>query len=109
MKFTEIVPIIQTHNYFPRYSKWIFGLLILVLSIIYNYPYFLFQPPQSLHQWRQCDCLSITMNFYQDDNAFLQPAVHNLGHDGTGKTVSECPIIYYSIALALIWYNIVNQ
>jgi hypothetical protein len=24
--------------------------------------------------------------------------VHNLGRDGTGKTMSECPIVYYSVA-----------
>jgi len=38
------------------------------------------------------------MNYYQDDNPFLEPSVHYLGRDGTGKTVSEFPIIYYSVA-----------
>jgi len=38
------------------------------------------------------------MNYYQDNNPFLQPSVHYLGADGTGKTISECPLIYYSVA-----------
>jgi hypothetical protein len=73
--------------------------LLLLCSLIYTYQNILFKPAQSIHLWRQCDCLSIAMNYYQDNNPFHEPAVHNLGGDGTGKTVSECPVIYYSIAM----------
>jgi len=38
------------------------------------------------------------MNYYQDNNAFFEPSIHNLSADGTGKTVSEFPIVYYSVA-----------
>jgi hypothetical protein len=48
--------------------------------------------------WRQCDCLSITLNYYQDNNPFFEPSIHNLGIDGTGKTVSDFPLIYYTVA-----------
>lgn len=85
------------NNYFPKYSKWIFILLFLVLSFIYNYHEILFKSPQSIHTWRQCDCLSITMNYFQDNNSFLQPAVHYLGRDGIGRTVSDFPLIYFSV------------
>jgi len=98
MSIKEILPIIKRNTYFPKYSKWVFILLLFAISMIYNYQDILFKTPQSLHQWRQCDCLSITMNYYQDDNPFLEPSVHYLGVDGTGKTVSEFPIIYYSVA-----------
>ncbi|NJO89159.1 MAG: hypothetical protein HC831_09520 [Chloroflexia bacterium] len=54
--------------------------------------------PQSIHQWRQCDCLSITLNYYNENVGFFEPQMHYLGKDGTGKTVSDCPIIYYSVA-----------
>jgi 4-amino-4-deoxy-L-arabinose transferase-like glycosyltransferase len=37
------------------------------------------------------------MNYFQDNNPFLQPSVHNLGSDGTGKSVSEFPLLYYAI------------
>ena len=89
---------IKDHSYFPQYSKWIFIVLVLVMSFIYHYHNILFLSPQSLHLWRQCDCLSITLNYYQDSNNFFEPAIHNLGHDGTGKTISEFPVIYYLVA-----------
>jgi len=47
-----------------------------------------FKRPQSIHQWRQCDCLSITMNYFQDNNSFFEPSIHHLANDGTGKTIS---------------------
>lgn len=86
------------YSYFPKYSIWIFLVLIIALSGIYKYQHILFLPTQSVHQWRQCDCLSLTMNYYQDNNIFFEPAVHHLGRDGTGKTVSDFPIIYYTVA-----------
>ncbi len=89
---------IQKHSYFPKYSKWIFTFLLLSFSFVYNYQDILFKSPQSVHLWRQCDCLSITLNYYQDNNPFFEPSIHNLGSDGTGKTVSDFPLIYYSVA-----------
>ena len=74
------------------------SICLIITSFTYDYQDVLFRPTQSIHQWRQCDCLSITMNYYQDNNPFLQPSVHYLGADGTGKTISECPLIYYSVA-----------
>ncbi len=85
-------------NYFPKFSVPIFFILILLFSVLYNYHEILFLRTQGIHHWRQCDCLSITMNYYQDKNPFLEPAVHFLGHDGTGKTVSDFPLIYYTVA-----------
>lgn len=89
--------IINSNKYFPKNSKWIFITMLLIMSYTYNYHNVLFMPTQGVHQWRQCDCLSITMNYFQDNNSFLEPSIHNLGSDGTGKTVSDCPIIYYLI------------
>jgi hypothetical protein len=98
MRINELAGIIQKHNYFPKYSKWIFILLFLTCSAIYNYQDILFKSPQSIHLWRQCDCLSITLNYYQDNNPFFEPSIHNLGADGTGKTVSDFPLIYFLVA-----------
>jgi hypothetical protein len=64
---------------------------------IYGYHDILFKTPQSVHLWRQADCLSQTMNYFQDDNPFFEPSVHYLGRDGTGKTVSDFPLIYFSV------------
>lgn len=68
------------------------------MAVVYNYQEILFKRPQSVHMWRQADCLSITANYYQDNNAFLQPGVHNLCDDGNGKTVSDFPLIYYTVS-----------
>jgi hypothetical protein len=87
--------------YFPAYSPGIFIIIFVLVAIIYNYHEILFLPPQSIHLWRQCDCLSQAMNYYQDGNPFLMPAVHNLGNDGTGRAMSDFPIIYY--LTAKIW------
>lgn len=84
-------------DYFPKISVYILLILILLLSYLYNYHEILFLRPQGIHQWRQCDCLSITMNYYQDNNPFFEPALHFLG-DGTGKAMGEFPLIYYTVA-----------
>ena len=98
MRNNEFADKIQKNYYFPKYSKWIFTFSFLIFSIVYNYQDILFKSPQSIHLWRQCDCLSITMNYYQDNNPFFKPSIHNLGRDGTGKTVSDFPLIYFSVA-----------
>ncbi|MBN1339460.1 MAG: glycosyltransferase family 39 protein [Bacteroidales bacterium] len=94
----DIIKRVQKMNYFPAYSARVFIVLFLALSFIYGYHNILFKPPQGLHLWRQADCLSMTKNFYEDNLPFFEPAVHNLGRDGTGKTVSDFPLIYYSVA-----------
>jgi hypothetical protein len=98
MKLSPVNSFSRKYSYFPANSSWIFLAVILALSLIYNYQQILFLSPQSLHQWRQCDCLSLTMNYFQDNNNFFEPAVHHLGNDGTGKTVSDFPIIYFTVA-----------
>jgi hypothetical protein len=84
--------------YHSRFSVAYMLILIIGLSLFYNYQEILFLRPQSIHQWRQCYGLSFTMNYYQDNNPLLQPALHFLGRDGTGKTAGEFPILYYFIA-----------
>ena len=86
------------YSYFPKYSILLFFILVLAISVLYNYHEILFLRPQGIHQWRQCDCLSITMNYYQDNNPFLEPSLHFLGRDGTGKAASDFPLIYYFVA-----------
>lgn len=86
------------YSYFPKYSTVVFASVFVIIALFYNYHEILFKPPQSIHQWRQCDCLSITLNYHQDSNAFFEPSIHNLGRDGTGKTVSDFPLVYWLVA-----------
>lgn len=87
--------------YFPKYSIWIFLVIFIAVSLIYSYDEILFLPAQSIHLWRQCDCLSQAMTYYRDGSSFFEPAVYNLGSDGTGRAVSDFPAIYY--LTAKIW------
>ncbi len=76
----------------------IFIVLLLSISIYYNFPHYLQQPPKGKHVWRQTDCASIALNYYERDMNFFQPQLHNQ-LSNNGKTVAELPIIYYTAAI----------
>ena len=80
-----------------RKTDIIFVLLLLAVSFFYDYPAILFSRPSYHHIWRQTDCLSITMNYYRDNRNFFEPAILYDGGCG-GKTASEFPVIYYTVA-----------
>jgi len=84
--------------YRSRFSLLYMLIIIICLSFYYNYQEILILRPQSIHQWKQCDGLSFTLNYYQDNNPLLEPAMHFLGGDGTGKAAEEFPIIFYLVA-----------
>jgi len=79
-------------------SNFVFIFLLFLIALLYGYPQILKSRPYSIHQWRQADCLSISMNYYKEGHNFFEPAIYWLGDGKEGKTVSECPIIYYSVA-----------
>jgi len=82
------------------YSSLLFVILFLAISWYYDYHKILTYKPQSIHKWRQSDCASITLNYFQHGMNFFQPEVHNLASDNrtTGYAVGECPILYYFVA-----------
>jgi len=80
-----------------KHADLIFIIVLLAVSFLYGYHDILFARPAYHHIWRQADCLSITMNYYQDNLNFLTPAIHWVG-DKQGRTISEFPIIYYLVA-----------
>ncbi|MDP4208974.1 MAG: glycosyltransferase family 39 protein [Bacteroidota bacterium] len=74
---------------------------LLLFSVIYNYPSILVKRPQSVHHWRQADCASLALNYYQTGMHFFQPQTHNLTSDNNTSgycTTSEIPVSYYVIA-----------
>ena len=76
-------------------------IVLLIVASLYNYHNLISYRPQSTHQWRQSDCASITLNYYQLNTKLLQPEVHNLSsNEGTSGIAftSEIPIYYYAIA-----------
>ncbi len=76
----------------------LFVIILFLVCWFYGYQDILFKPPQSAHKWRQADCASITLNYYQYGLNFFEPQVHNLTSNG-GKTgqcaTSELPILYF--------------
>ena len=85
-------------KYIPPF---LFIIILIIVSIYYNYHEIALKRPQSTHKWRQSDCASIALNYYQDGMNFLTPETHNLTSDGgtSGKCcASEIPILYYSVA-----------
>jgi hypothetical protein len=76
-------------------------ILLIITGVIYNYHKIAFKKPQSIHKWRQSDCASIALNYYQGGMKFFQPETHNLTSDQgtTGKcATSEMPFLYYTVA-----------
>lgn len=84
-------------SYAPRYSKFVFVVLLLVISLLYNFQEIIFLKPQGNHFWRQTDCLSITLNYCKEDRGFFEPSIHQIGVKDNGKTVSDFPLFYYLV------------
>lgn len=79
----------------------LFIVLLIGVSYYYQYDEILFKRPQSIHDWRQADCASLALNYYQGGMDFFHPQVHNLTSDNftTGyASTSEMPILYYTVA-----------
>jgi hypothetical protein len=104
MNTSEIVPSYlrkgrrKKRTFSPLISFLIFEIVFLLFSYMYNYHAVLFYRPDGIHQWRQTDCLSFTDRMYRDESGFFTPALAFLGHEGSGKTVSEFPILYWTNA-----------
>ncbi len=75
-----------------------FFFLLSIISLFYNSYSIIFKTTYSIHQWRQADCLSITDSYYEDNAPFTEPHIHWIGKNNDNKTISEFPLIYYSVA-----------
>ncbi|MGD9993180.1 MAG: ArnT family glycosyltransferase [Salinivirgaceae bacterium] len=83
-------------------SSLLFVALLIAVAGLYAYQNIVFYQPQSIHKWRQSDCASLALNYYQGGMQFFKPEVHNLtskgGTSGLAYT-SEMPFLYYGVAL----------
>lgn len=87
----------MSRKFSPLQINLIYGVLFLIVAWFYGTFETMDRGPYSRHQWRQSDCLSITQHYYQDNLPFLEPEIHWRGEGQSGKTISEFPIIYYSV------------
>ena len=84
-----------------RFTTILFIGALALIAVFYNYQDIVFKRPQSVHKWRQSDCASIALNYYQDGMNLRHSETHNLTSDGgtSGKSLtSEVPILYFSVA-----------
>ncbi|OQA01265.1 MAG: hypothetical protein BWY70_00439 [Bacteroidetes bacterium ADurb.Bin408] len=85
-------------KYISRYSVYVFLLSLCALSLCYGYHKTIRYKPTSIHQWRQADCWSFAVNYYEENRNFFRPALHFIGESETGNASGEFPIIYYTVA-----------
>ena len=84
-----------------RFPTILFIGALALVAVFYNYQEIVFKRPQSVHKWRQSDCASIALNYYQDGMNPMHSETHNLTSDGgtSGKSLtSEVPILYFAVA-----------
>lgn len=73
---------------------------IISIAFIYRFDKVATLPPQSLHAWRQTDCASQALNYYQHGMNFFKPELHSMIADNgtSGYSVEEFPIFFYTVA-----------
>ena len=92
-----MIKIMRFQSFFSRISGLIFICLLLVFGYFYDFHKIISLEPQSIHAWRQSDCVSFALNYCMEDRGLLEPSIHFIGGNDNGKTVSEFPIVYYTI------------
>lgn len=87
---------------FLRRSKysWLFIVGFVLLCSAFEYGRVMNMRPQPHHLSRQTAALSFTYTYWEKGNAFFDPRLQHLAADDltTGRTVAECPLLYYAIA-----------
>src|SRR5450432_2281932 len=84
------------------YSKKYTLFFLLTVGFVFWFYSYLNIPilrPASIHIWRQTDCASIALYYYQRDMNFFHPEVCNHLYQNRGYAVSEFPWIYYIVAM----------
>ena len=58
-------------------NKVLFWLGVVFLTlVIYDFDDLAFKGPYGMHQWRQCDAYSMTLNYAKEDRSLFQPTIH---------------------------------
>lgn len=81
-------------------SALFFVLGFVALCCAYEYGRVMNLRPLPHHLSRQTSALSFTYTYWKKGNDLLDPQLQHLGADGlsSGRTVAECPILYYTMA-----------
>jgi len=68
-----------------------------VIIFYYGYNKTIFDPPRSVHTWRQSDGASTGLHYYQYHNSLFKPMFHNM-LEANGEAGSEFPVLYWLAA-----------
>ncbi|HBS86520.1 MAG: hypothetical protein A2W91_20085 [Bacteroidetes bacterium GWF2_38_335] len=77
-----------------------FILFLIILFFFFGFNDVITSRPGSIHAWRQADCASMALNYYQDGMDFFNPELMQQNADGntSGHNISEFPVVYYIVA-----------
>jgi len=93
LKYSDILSLKRL----PRQTlDLIFIGLFIVVSISFNYHEIMFKRPQGVHVWRQTDCASMALNYYQKDLPLLKPQMH-FRFNVKAEAMGEFPLMYYIV------------
>ena len=76
----------------------LFTIIFVALSFHFKFYETINLPPQSTDLWRQADCYTIALNYYQNGFHFFKPQVHFL-FTQNGYAAGEFPLIYFISAV----------
>lgn len=92
-------------NGFYNKQKIVFLVIFVILSIHFKFYETINLPPQSTDLWRQADCYSIALNYYQNGFHFFKPQVHFL-FTQNGYAAGEFPLIYFVSAILFKFFGV---
>ena len=69
--------------------------IILLVFFLYDLPGVAFKGPYGMHQWRQCDAYSMTLNYAVESPGLMRPRMHFQHGVGGGEAAGEFPLTYY--------------
>jgi hypothetical protein len=75
-----------------------FTLCFTMVCLRFSYDELLFERPHGIHVWRQTDCASQTLNYYQNNEPILEPSMH-FRLNMEGKAVGEFPFFFYAVSI----------
>jgi hypothetical protein len=77
------------------WNQWLIGWCLVILLAVYLVPNVGFKLPYGMHQWRQCDAYSLALNYFEEERAIFQPAMHFIHGAATGEAVGEFTGTYW--------------
>lgn len=77
----------------------LFTLVFIGICLLYNFQTIIDYTPRATHNWRQTDSASFALHYVLNDMNFFKPGTMWHGTNNNGLTASECPWLYYIVAV----------